>query len=527
MKRREPSREPRAQGTRAAIYTRKSTSAGLDQAFNSLDAQRESCEAYVHRQDGWVLLPTRYDDGGFTGANIERPAFQLLMADVDGGKVDVVVVYKVDRLSRSLLDFATVMHRLNAGRAAFVSVTQNFSTADAMGRLTLNMLMSFAEFEREMISARTRDKIAASRRKGMWTGGIAPVGYRIENKKLVVDALLAPIIPEIFELFETHRSLRAVARALRDRPRLTRGYRAYRGGGRGRATRPWSDNDVVRVLTSPVYAGLIASGQELYPGAHTALVDRETWDRVQKLLTRESVAPQGRSRAPQYFLAGLVQCGGCGAALAPHSARGRQHMYRYYRCTRAIKEGRGACSARTLPAVELEAYVLQHVRGAIADGDLAGSLTRALETRVATRRSQLLAERQALNTRLESLAAQAARLDGDLTELSRGGRALGQARLASIAEERDGCRAGLAAGEIERDRLARVQIEGTWVTQMLGDFERSWELLTPDNRVRLVRAIVERVEVDQAANVVRIALVDLHEGAAETTTAGPSGGETT
>jgi DNA invertase Pin-like site-specific DNA recombinase len=172
---------------RCAIYTRKSTTMGLEQEFNSLDAQRESCLAYIERQQGWKLVDERYDDGGFTGANIDRPAFTRLMADVEAGKVDVIVVYKVDRLSRSLLDFVKVMERLSTAGASFVSITQNFSTADAMGRLTMNMLMSFAEFEREMISERTRDKIAGARRKGKWTGGPVPFGYSAKDKKLLVN----------------------------------------------------------------------------------------------------------------------------------------------------------------------------------------------------------------------------------------------------------------------------------------------------------------------------------------------------
>jgi site-specific DNA recombinase len=171
--------------TRAAVYVRKSTSAGLEQEFNSLDAQRESCVLYA-RSQGWTALEETYEDGGYTGANVDRPAFQKLLGDVDAGKLDVVVVYKVDRLSRSLLDFAKVMDRFRAAGVAFVSVTQNFSTADAMGRLTLNMLMSFAEFEREMIAERTRDKIAAARRRGKWTGGAVPFGYRVESTKLFV-----------------------------------------------------------------------------------------------------------------------------------------------------------------------------------------------------------------------------------------------------------------------------------------------------------------------------------------------------
>jgi DNA invertase Pin-like site-specific DNA recombinase len=171
---------------------------GLEQEFNSLDAQRESALAYIRRQPGWTVVDTQYDDGGFTGANIERPAFQRLLADIEARKIDVVVVYKVDRLSRSLLDFAKVMERFSASGASFVSVTQNFSTADAMGRLTLNMLMSFAEFERSMISERTRDKIAASRRRGQWTGGPCPFGYSVKEKKLYVNDLEAHVVREVF-----------------------------------------------------------------------------------------------------------------------------------------------------------------------------------------------------------------------------------------------------------------------------------------------------------------------------------------
>lgn len=194
---------PSAAVRRCAIYTRKSTTMGLEQEFNSLHAQREACEAYTRSQPGWQLVPETYDDGGFTGANIERPAFQRLMADVEAGKIDIIVVYKVDRLSRSLLDFAKVMERLNASGASFVSVTQNFSTADAMGRLTLNVLMSFAEFEREMIGERTRDKIAASRRKGKWTGGPVPFGYVAKDKKLVLNEGEAEIVREAFRVYLT------------------------------------------------------------------------------------------------------------------------------------------------------------------------------------------------------------------------------------------------------------------------------------------------------------------------------------
>ena len=201
MTKRTPTPAPGSETKRCAIYTRKSTTMGLEQEFNSLDAQRESGLAYIQRQPGWKLVDERYDDGGFTGANIDRPAFTRLLADVEAGKIDVIVVYKVDRLSRSLLDFAKMMERFTAAGVSFVSVTQNFSTADAMGRLTLNMLMSFAEFERSMIAERTRDKIAASRRKGKWTGGPVPFGYSVKDKKLLVNEVEAQVVREAFTLF--------------------------------------------------------------------------------------------------------------------------------------------------------------------------------------------------------------------------------------------------------------------------------------------------------------------------------------
>jgi len=244
-KKRPAAASPVLEVKRCAVYTRKSTTAGLDQEFNSLDAQRETCAQYVRNQAclGWQLSSEIYDDGGFTGANIERPAFTRLMQDVEAGKIDVVVVYKVDRLSRSLLDFAKVMDRFNRAGAAFVSVTQNFSTADAMGRLTLNMLMSFAEFEREMIAERTRDKIAASRRKGKWTGGSSPLGYDVVDRKLVVNEVEAALVRRIYDLYLDKRSAVAVAQALNAEHRTTKHHIASNGNSRG--ARDWDKNSVL------------------------------------------------------------------------------------------------------------------------------------------------------------------------------------------------------------------------------------------------------------------------------------------
>jgi DNA invertase Pin-like site-specific DNA recombinase len=247
-----PSRQKTAPAVavrRCAIYTRKSTTHGLDQESSSLDAQWEACAGYVRAQPGYDLVEERYDDGGFSGANVDRPAFQRLMRDVDEGRVDVVVVDKIDRLSRSLLDFAGLMERLRKAGAFFISVTQPFLSADsdAMAQLLLNILMAFAQFEREMISERTRDKIAASRRRGMWTGGPTPLGYKLVNKKLVVDEVEAHAVRHLFTLFLEHRQMARVAQLLNERKLLPRGMR-------GRPAKDgllWRKESVARILRSP------------------------------------------------------------------------------------------------------------------------------------------------------------------------------------------------------------------------------------------------------------------------------------
>src|SRR5579862_3426465 len=280
---------------RCAIYTRKSTEEGLQQEFNTLDAQREAAEAYVCSQlhAGWIALAARYDDGGFTGANLERPALRRLLADIEAGKVDCVLVYKVDRLSRSLLDFARLMEVFERRKVSLVSITQPLNTTGSMGRLTLNILLSFAEFERQMIADRTRDKMAAARRKGKWVGGRPVLGYDIApgGRKLLVNVEEATQVQAIFALYLQHRSLDAVLTEIQARRWTTKRWRTR--DGREHLGRSFIKPVLVRLLRNLVYVGKVSQQNEIYAGEHEAIIEQAVWERVQATLTKEQ-APQSK-----------------------------------------------------------------------------------------------------------------------------------------------------------------------------------------------------------------------------------------
>ena len=277
---------PVQRAVRCAIYTRKSTEEGLEQEFNSLDAQREAGEAYVKSQqhEGWVCLPSQYDDGGFTGANMDRPAIRRLLHDIEAGKVDCVVVYKVDRLSRSLLDFARIMETFERHSVSFVSVTQAFNTATSMGRLVLNVLLSFAQFEREMISERTRDKIAAARRKGKCSGGMPVLGYSVVETKLVVDQTEADRVREIFQMYLERQSLLEVVKELNGRGWRTKCWTTRKSTARG--GRPFNKKSLYDLLTNVAYIGKIRYKDEVHDGEQTPIVDERVFTETQTLLKR-------------------------------------------------------------------------------------------------------------------------------------------------------------------------------------------------------------------------------------------------
>ncbi len=360
---------------RCAIYTRKSSEDGLEQEFNSLDAQREACEAYVasQRHEGWVLLKAQYDDGGISGGHLDRPALQRLMADVDEGRVDQIIVYKIDRLTRSLADFAKLVDRLDAAQASFVSVTQSFNTATSMGRLTLNVLLSFAQFEREVTAERIRDKIAASKKKGLWMGGYVPLGYEASGRTLTTNPVEAETIRTLFILYEEHRALNLVAR---EAERLgLRSKRYVTQSGRDQGGQIMSRGHIHKILTNPLYIGRIAHKGTTFDGQHPAIIETEQWERVQAILSEQSAIPRGQfnSGRPTLPLAGKL-FDISGERLTPVHTQKAGRRYEYYIShslkTAAAPGEKGSGWRWPAHALEdrIDAAVRKHLRTAILRG---------------------------------------------------------------------------------------------------------------------------------------------------------------
>jgi len=353
---------PRAEARRkrCAIYTRKSSEEGLEQEFNSLAAQREACEAFIRsqRHEGWVLARSRYDDGGFSGGNMERAALQRLLADIRAGRIDIVVVYKVDRLTRSLADFARLVEIFDAQGVSFVSVTQQFNTTSSMGRLTLNVLLSFAQFEREVTGERIRDKIAASKKKGMWMGGNVPLGYDANERTLVIKPAEAETVRCIFDLY---RQLGCVRRVKEEADRLgLRTKCSTTAHGTERGGKPFSRGHLYGLLSNPIYTGQIAHKGELYPGQQPALIDDVTWTAVRNQLAANTRDHRRRAKAAEpSLLAGLL-VDARGERLTPSHAINKGRRYRYYVSAALISETRtDRAPGWRLAAREIEEAVIR------------------------------------------------------------------------------------------------------------------------------------------------------------------------
>lgn len=355
---------------RCAVYTRKSSEEGLDMEFSSLDAQRESCEAYIasQRAEGWVCLRDRYDDGGFSGGNLDRPALKQLIADIEDGLIDIIVVYKIDRLSRALMDFSKLVEIFDRNGVTFVSVTQSFNTTTSMGRLTLNILLSFAQFEREVIGERIRDKVAASRRKGIWMGGPVPLGYDVKDRKLVVNSAEAEDVQTIFRLFARSSSTAQVIDELHARRIQTK------------KRKPFDKGYLYKLLHNRVYRGLAVHKAEAFPGEHEAIIDEALWAEVHDVLANNRVARIAVARAPApALLRGLIFTES-GVAMTPHHTKKGTRLYRYYVSMDVIQKRPDAVlrGPQRLPGGMVEDAVIGEIRRLLRTPEAAHRVAKVL-----------------------------------------------------------------------------------------------------------------------------------------------------
>lgn len=484
-----------AKTLRCAIYTRKSTEEGLEQEFNSLDAQRDAGEAFIKSQqhEGWQCLPEHYDDGGFTGANMDRPALRRLLADIENGKIDCVVVYKVDRLSRSLLDFARIMETFERHNISFVSVTQAFNTASSMGRLVLNVLLSFAQFEREMISERTRDKIAAARRKGKWSGGMPILGYTVVQTKLVVDPDEADRVRQIFRMYLEQQSLLDVVKQLNATGCRTKTWTTRKKTSRG--GRLFDKNALYQLLTNVAYIGKVRYKDEVHQGEHEPIVDIETFNQVQTLLKRNGRSGGNAVRSKHNaLLQGLLRCGACDCGMShAYTAKGSR-QYRYYVCTRAQQRGWQACPSPSVPAGEIERFVVDQIKCIGRDPQVIketlAQARRQVEDQIAGRK----AEQAELRRQLRD----------DYTEL---GRVAAQPDDSRLADANDRIRNGerrLTEIEDELAVLGGDLVDDTEVTAALAGFDAVWDNLSPREQSRVIELLVECVKFDGDAGSISI-----------------------
>jgi len=494
-----------AKPIRCAIYTRKSTEERLDLEFNTLHAQRESAEKYIASQtgEGWVCLPDQYDDGGFTGGNMERPALRRLLDDIEAGRVDCVVVYKVDRLSRSLLDFARMMQVFETHGVSFVSVTQQFNTTHSMGRLTLNILLSFAQFEREIISERTRDKIAASRRKGKWGGGPPVLGYDIvrdpRGSRLIVNTEEAKRVTHIFELYLECDSVMQTIRRLDELGWVNKMWTTKRGIERG--GKPFDKSTLFKLLTNVTYLGKVRYKDQAFDGEHEAIVDEDLFRRVQANL-RHNRGTGGAYVRNKYgaLLKGLVRCKACGCAMSHHFATKGNKRYRYYVCVNAQKRGRDQCPGPSLPAGELESFVVGQIRSIGQDDQVIAEAIRETQRRLEQSIDELKEDRRKAERRVQRLTAKIAKVAAN--------GATGNGAADALADLHDRLR------EVEQrvteidDELVRAErrlIDEDELVGAVEAFDPIWDTLKQSERERMIRLLVRQVEYDAEEETVTVA----------------------
>jgi len=465
---------------RCAVYARQSVSEGTGESA-SIGVQKDACLAAIasHAAEGWTALPDVYSDQGISGATLQRPAMQRLLADVAADRIDAIVTYKLDRISRNLADFAALVADLDRRGVRLVSVTQSFDTKSAIGRLTLGILMSFSEFERSLVSERTKDAVQAARRKGRWTGGCVPWGFVLVAGKLVPDPVEAHRVAETFRVYLECGSLIATASALNARGWRTKVSATKNGGTRGGVA--WSKSSVHRILTSPIYIGKITAGEEAVVAEHEAIVPVDVWAAIQERLQANG-GPHTRAErvGSDALLAGVAFCS-CGAALTPTFVSRRvghaKKRFSYYICGARAKRGKAVCGQPYIPAHRLESAVVEKIAEACRENPaLVGAIVEAAKEQIASQRKSLASEKRAL------------------------GRAMRQDDSRQAYRER--------LGEIEREAagLAGMVVEEGDVARTVAEFDALWASLVPRERRRVVEMIVERVVVASDGGPVAVTL---------------------
>lgn len=481
-----------------AIYTRKSTSEGLDQDFTSLDAQREAAESYIasQRNEGWLALPERYDDGGYTGANVERPALQKLVSDIKDGRVDCIVVYKVDRLSRSLLDFTQLLELFEKNRVTFVSVTQNFNTNTSMGRLTLNILLSFAQFEREIISERTRDKMAAGRKKGKWLGGRPVLGYDLdrENHKLIVNEKEADMVKEIFDLYIKECSLLSVAMILNDKGYRTKEFITKSGKVLG--GEKLKNMYIQHIIKNVLYIGKVKYMGQLYEGLHEPIIEKNIFEKTQEILAKNRVERQSSKNTKNPGLLNhLLRCKACNSIMFhTYSAKGN-YKYRYYVCMNAQKRGYGSCPTRSVNAQVIEDAVIDGLRKIAHDLKAQEQSIKLSRKSLQEEIERLRAEQRIMGNEIQDLSTRIKDLKESLEHKK------GDQNLSAI--EVNNLKGKLLDNErlMSEMRIKKIQIEEELVTteefiEALSVTSPIWDTLFLQEKRRVLKLLLREVDYD-------------------------------
>lgn len=484
---------------RCAIYTRKSTDEGLDKDFNSLDAQREAAENYIaaQREEGWTALADRYDDGGFSGGTTNRPALQRLLADVETGKIDCVVVYKYDRLSRSMLDFLQVLNFFKKRGVSFVSVSQRFDTSTPVGEMTLNILLSFAQFERQIIAERTRDKMRAARRRGRWTGGMPPLGYDVtpEGGRLVVNRDEAEQVRAVFEMYLEMPSLITVAQELNRRGWSRKSWTTK--NGKERRGKPWDRINLRLLLTNPLYVGRQRLGDETFKGEHQAIVPKALFEKVQRLMAENrSTGGSGSRNRHGALLRGLLRCAACGTAMvhAPSKAHGR--LYRYYRCLTSMRKGAEACPTKAIRADRVEQFIVDRIRCIGRDPSLREQTFRAALAQLAAERRGTKAEAKWLERDLATARRHVEHLVATLARTKGPGAVAINAEIGAVHERIGIMEARLAEVRERGAAVASQPIDEADLSRALEAFDPVWDVLLTPERERILNLLIERVSYD-------------------------------